>query len=97
MKKLTLALFLFASAAQAQELAKTEKGRTVILYPNKTWEYYETQKKQSEPKEQSLPKKPGANCKGLTKKGLGCQSTFIDSTGYCRWHQGQLTSYIPTF
>lgn len=26
------------------------------------------------------------HCKGTTAKGVPCRSTFIDSTGYCRYH-----------
>ncbi len=56
---LTIALMAITFKCNAQEIVKTKTGRTIILYPDHTWQYYEIQKKQSEPKKQSLPKKPG--------------------------------------
>ena len=54
----TLFFILISLLAQAQEIVTTKSGRTVILYSNHTWQYYEIQKKQSEPQKQSIPKKP---------------------------------------
>ena len=60
---LTLILLMTMLFTQAQEIATTKSGRTVILFEDHTWKYYEIQKKQTEPKKQSLPKKPGLESK----------------------------------
>ena len=52
----------------AQEIVTTKSGRKVILYSDHTWQYYEIQKKQSEPKRQSLPKKPGLESLNTARK-----------------------------
>lgn len=46
---------LYTSLKKVEAHAKTEYGRTVILFSDGTWEYWELQKKQTQPQKSSPP------------------------------------------
>lgn len=81
-------MVMLALGVFGQQQATVDKTqRKVLLYENGTWVYDEIQKKQSEPKKQSLPVKH--RCEATTKKGTQCKLYTPANEQFCHIHKNQ--------
>lgn len=81
-------MVMLALGVFGQQQATVDKTqRKVLLYENGTWVYDEIQKKQSEPKQQSLPVKH--RCEATTKKGEPCKLYTAANQQFCHIHKAK--------